>query len=188
MACPRVTNQLDTACAAYIAGLVDGEGTITLSRIHRNDWRPLVVSISNNELPILRFVLAATGADKLTSKRPSAPRRQLHLSDLEPAGPCTLAADQALPQVLQGKARAADPGQLSRRYAPERQILGRRRCGQRCVRSGASRHSPLVHLLVRFPPPHHPNVRASPRQAGSEATNSRGESTADFSGGLFARA
>jgi len=47
MARPRVTNQLDTACAAYIAGLV----------------------------PIPRFVLAATGAGKLTSKRPSAPRR-----------------------------------------------------------------------------------------------------------------
>ena len=61
MARARVTNQLDTACAAYIAGLVDGEGTITLSRIHRNERRRLVVCISNNELPILRFVLAAIG-------------------------------------------------------------------------------------------------------------------------------
>ena len=87
MARPRVTNQLDTACAAYIAGLVDGEGTITLSRIHRNERRRLVVCISSNELPILRFVPAATGAGKLTSKRPCAPRRQLHRSDVEPAGP-----------------------------------------------------------------------------------------------------
>ena len=69
MARPRVTNLLDTACAAYIAGLVDGEGTITLSRIHRNERRRPVVCISNNELPILRFVLAATGAGKVTSKR-----------------------------------------------------------------------------------------------------------------------
>ncbi len=50
MARPRVTNQLDTACAAYIAGLVDGEGTITLSRIHRNERRRLVVCISNNDV------------------------------------------------------------------------------------------------------------------------------------------
>jgi hypothetical protein len=33
--------------AAYIAGLVDGEGTITLSRRHRHDARQLVVSIAN---------------------------------------------------------------------------------------------------------------------------------------------
>jgi len=33
--------------AAYIAGLIDGEGTITLSRKHKNENRQLVVSISN---------------------------------------------------------------------------------------------------------------------------------------------
>jgi hypothetical protein len=59
---PRVTNQLDTACAAYIAGLVGGEGTITLSRIHRNERRRLVVCISNNELPILRLKVVSRTA------------------------------------------------------------------------------------------------------------------------------
>jgi hypothetical protein len=57
---PRITNLLDIACAAYIAGLVDGQGTITLSRIHRNERR---------RLAILRFVLAAIAAGKVTSKR-----------------------------------------------------------------------------------------------------------------------
>lgn len=71
---PRVTNLLETACAAYIAGLVDGEGTITLSRMHRNERRRLVVCISNNELAILRFVLSATGAGKVTSKRTYEPQ------------------------------------------------------------------------------------------------------------------
>jgi hypothetical protein len=34
---PRIINALDSPRAAYIAGLVDGEGTITLSRTHRNE-------------------------------------------------------------------------------------------------------------------------------------------------------
>jgi hypothetical protein len=55
--------------AAYIAGLVDGEGTITLTRAHRNENRRLVVCISNNELPILRFAKSTIGAGKITSKR-----------------------------------------------------------------------------------------------------------------------
>lgn len=32
--------------AAYIAGLIDGEGTVTLTRKHRNENRQLCVSIS----------------------------------------------------------------------------------------------------------------------------------------------
>lgn len=69
MVLARAINSLDPAYAAYIAGLVDGEGTVTLSRMHRNERRRLVVCISNNELAILRFVLAAIGAGKITSKR-----------------------------------------------------------------------------------------------------------------------
>jgi hypothetical protein len=69
MAPPRIVRLLDSADAAYIAGLVDGEGTITLSRVHCNERRRLVVCISNNELSILRFVLATIGAGKITSKR-----------------------------------------------------------------------------------------------------------------------
>ena len=74
MAPPRTVRSLDSACAGYIAGLVDGEGTITLSRAHRNERRRLVVCISNNELSILRFVLGAIGAGKITSKRTYDPR------------------------------------------------------------------------------------------------------------------
>jgi hypothetical protein len=39
------TNPLRTIDAAYIAGLIDGEGTITLSRKHRNENRQLAISI-----------------------------------------------------------------------------------------------------------------------------------------------
>jgi hypothetical protein len=34
MALPRLVTRLDTSEAAYIAGLIDGEGTVTLTRAH----------------------------------------------------------------------------------------------------------------------------------------------------------
>ena len=61
--------QLPSAAAAYIAGLLDGEGTITLTRLHAGENRRLVVSIANTELPILRFVRDQIGAGKITRKR-----------------------------------------------------------------------------------------------------------------------
>ena len=55
--------------AAYIAGLIDGEGTITLSRKHRSENRQLVVSISSTESVMLDYVLQVVGAGKITNKR-----------------------------------------------------------------------------------------------------------------------
>jgi hypothetical protein len=69
MASYRVVNSLSPVDAAYIAGLVDGEGTITLSRKHAGYGRQLVVSISNTERSILDFALRQIGAGKITSKR-----------------------------------------------------------------------------------------------------------------------
>jgi hypothetical protein len=64
--------QMPPETAAYIAGLIDGEGTVTLARRHRNDRRQLVVSIANTDHALLRFVLEAVGAGKITRKRISA--------------------------------------------------------------------------------------------------------------------
>ncbi len=64
----REVRLLSVAGAAYLAGLIDGEGTVTLSRKHASDMRQLVVSISNTELPILEFALLSVGARKLTNK------------------------------------------------------------------------------------------------------------------------
>jgi hypothetical protein len=64
----REVRQLSVAEAAYLAGLIDGEGTVTLSRKHAGDMRQLVVSISNTELRILEFALLSAGAGKLTNK------------------------------------------------------------------------------------------------------------------------
>ena len=71
MAAYREVRQLSAADAAYLAGLIDGEGTVTLSRKHAGDMRQLVVSISNTELGILEFALVCVGAGKLTRKRTS---------------------------------------------------------------------------------------------------------------------
>jgi hypothetical protein len=65
----RAVNLLSTIDAAYIAGIVDGEGTITLSRKHAGEGRQLVISISSTERSILEFVRRRIGAGKITSKK-----------------------------------------------------------------------------------------------------------------------
>jgi hypothetical protein len=55
--------------AAYIAGLIDGEGTVTLGRKHRNENRQLAVTISNTERQLLDYVLSIVCAGKITTKR-----------------------------------------------------------------------------------------------------------------------
>lgn len=67
----RKFQELNAIDASYIAGLVDGEGTITLTRKHQNENRQLCVSISSTEIDLLNFVLSATGVGKITNKKPS---------------------------------------------------------------------------------------------------------------------
>lgn len=62
-------NRISQVDASYIAGLVDGEGTITLTRKHRNENRQLCLSISSTERPLLEFVLDVTGVGKITRKK-----------------------------------------------------------------------------------------------------------------------
>ncbi len=57
--------------AAYIAGFIDADGTITLSRRHKNENRQLVVSISNTEHNPLNYILDTIGAGKITRKKAS---------------------------------------------------------------------------------------------------------------------
>lgn len=51
-------NHLNPADAAYLAGLVDADGTVTLSRKHRSESRHLAVSISNTDRDLLDFVMS----------------------------------------------------------------------------------------------------------------------------------
>lgn len=67
----RKVRQLKVADAAYIAGLVDGEGTITLSRKHRNENRQLSLTVSSTERPLLTYLRRVIGAGRITNKRPA---------------------------------------------------------------------------------------------------------------------
>ena len=65
----RTVQRLAPETAAYVAGLVDGEGTITLSVEHRGERRRIVVSISDTDRSLLEFVREAVGAGRITGKR-----------------------------------------------------------------------------------------------------------------------
>ena len=66
-------NVLPPQDAAYLAGLIDGEGTVALSRRHANENRQLVVSISSTERDLVKWALRATGVGKITHKRTVSP-------------------------------------------------------------------------------------------------------------------
>jgi hypothetical protein len=64
----KSANNLSATDAAYLAGLIDGEGTITLSRRHSNEHRQLVVSISSTEPELVNWAASVTGVGKVTRK------------------------------------------------------------------------------------------------------------------------
>ncbi|MEX2165315.1 MAG: LAGLIDADG family homing endonuclease [Sulfuricaulis sp.] len=68
MAIYKKVKKLSPEEAAYIAGLIDGEGTIALTRKHRGEYRQLMVSISSTEPPLLKYVKKAIGAGRITNK------------------------------------------------------------------------------------------------------------------------
>ena len=53
----------------YLAALIDGEGTITLSRRNLNKHRALVITVSSTELSILKYVQEIIGVGKIANKR-----------------------------------------------------------------------------------------------------------------------
>jgi hypothetical protein len=54
--------------AAYVAGIIDGEGTITLTRLSRRQNRRVVVSVSSTELSLLLYLRSVIGMGRLTTK------------------------------------------------------------------------------------------------------------------------
>jgi len=57
--------------AAYIAGIIDGEGTITLTSKHKYANRQLAITISNTEIPLLECIIETIEAGKITHKKPT---------------------------------------------------------------------------------------------------------------------
>ncbi|GJL66401.1 MAG: hypothetical protein NPIRA05_13720 [Nitrospirales bacterium] len=55
--------------AGYLAGIIDGEGTITLTQRNQNKQRGLVVTVSSTEMSILKHIQGITGVGKITNKR-----------------------------------------------------------------------------------------------------------------------
>jgi LAGLIDADG-like domain len=42
--------------AAYLAGIIDGEGSITLTRMHENEHRRPCISIASTDLELLEYI------------------------------------------------------------------------------------------------------------------------------------
>lgn len=54
---------------AYIAGIVDGEGTVTLTRHHRNQTPSPHVSVANNDLELLEWIKSKVGGIIVSKKK-----------------------------------------------------------------------------------------------------------------------
>jgi hypothetical protein len=57
---------------AYLAGIVDGEGTVTLMKHHQNETPTPYVSVANNSLKLLEWIKARVGG-VIVSKKKSKP-------------------------------------------------------------------------------------------------------------------
>ena len=68
-----IVKQLSVSEAAYVAGIIDGEGTITLTRTHRGENRRPLLSISSTESALLLYVRSVIGAGRLTNKACARP-------------------------------------------------------------------------------------------------------------------
>jgi len=66
---PRKAKTLSIKSAAYIAGLIDGEGSVTLTRKHKDDMRQPALTIASSERQLLEFVLEQTDVGKITNKK-----------------------------------------------------------------------------------------------------------------------
>ncbi len=54
---------------AYIAGIIDGEGSIMLTRFHKNQYHSPCVSISSTDIELLEWVKKTTGIGKIINKK-----------------------------------------------------------------------------------------------------------------------
>ena len=64
---------------AYLAGIIDGEGTVTLSRRKPNQTPSPNVSVSNSNLPMLRWIKNNVGGCISTKKRYQSHHRQTYV-------------------------------------------------------------------------------------------------------------
>lgn len=65
----RKVKTLNIEKAAYLAGIVDGEGTITLSSKNKGQNRRLALTVSNTERELLEWILRVVGVGIITTKK-----------------------------------------------------------------------------------------------------------------------
>jgi len=65
----KKVNKLSKTQAAYLAGILDGEGTITLTRRGKNANRQVAVTISNTEKTLIDYLIKTIGAGVVISKK-----------------------------------------------------------------------------------------------------------------------
>lgn len=54
---------------AYLAGIIDGEGTVTLMKHHRNETPTPNVVVANNNLELLRWIKSRVGGTIVSKKK-----------------------------------------------------------------------------------------------------------------------
>jgi hypothetical protein len=60
---------LDEVEKAYLAGIVDGEGTVSLMKHHRNETPAPLVAVANNNLQLLRWIKDKIGGVIVSKKK-----------------------------------------------------------------------------------------------------------------------
>lgn len=60
---------MDKVEKSYLAGIIDGEGTVTLTKHHKNETPSPSVSVANNNLKLLRWIKVRTGGTIVSKKK-----------------------------------------------------------------------------------------------------------------------
>ncbi len=104
----RLATSLTPEVAACIAGIIDGEGTITLTRLHARENRRLVVSIANTELQLLQFMIDHVGAGKITRKKTSSDQHSPSFCHAITSGQALTLLQQIFPYLRSYKRKRAE--------------------------------------------------------------------------------
>lgn len=60
---------MEEVVKAYLAGIVDGEGTVTLMKHHKNETPIPFVGIANNNFELLKWIKTEVGGNICTKKK-----------------------------------------------------------------------------------------------------------------------
>lgn len=59
---------MDNVTASYLAGIIDGEGTITLTKLHNNELRRPLLTIASTDHELLSFIRSILGGVIISKK------------------------------------------------------------------------------------------------------------------------